>query len=109
MDKGEEEDDNLSPVEKASPRLYFDEQLNSKRYETITPDTLTSEIPRSTETSNRKIEILEALSESSTKEVANEADNVEGEGEKPPPLAGANVMNVILVAAECAPFVKTGN
>ncbi|XP_010551848.1 PREDICTED: starch synthase 2, chloroplastic/amyloplastic isoform X1 [Tarenaya hassleriana] len=27
---------------------------------------------------------------------------------KPPPLAGANAMNVILVAAECAPFVKTG-
>ncbi|KAG4958744.1 hypothetical protein GLYMA_13G062700v4 [Glycine max] len=108
LDKGEEEDDNLSPVEKASPRLYFDEQLNSKRYETITPDTLTSEIPRSTETSNRKIEILEALSESSTKEVANEGDNVESKGENPPPLAGANVMNVILVAAECAPFVKTG-
>ncbi|PKI47889.1 hypothetical protein CRG98_031673, partial [Punica granatum] len=27
---------------------------------------------------------------------------------KPPPLAGANVMNVILVAAECAPWIKTG-
>jgi starch synthase len=28
--------------------------------------------------------------------------------EKPPPLAGPNVMNVILVAAECAPWSKTG-
>eukprot|EP00249_Psilotum_nudum_P024017 c29061_g1_i1 orf=359-2758(-) len=28
--------------------------------------------------------------------------------EKPPPLAGANVMNVIVVAAECAPWSKTG-
>ncbi|XP_038903759.1 granule-bound starch synthase 2, chloroplastic/amyloplastic [Benincasa hispida] len=27
---------------------------------------------------------------------------------KPPPLAGANVMNVIIVAAECAPWSKTG-
>ncbi|CAH9067808.1 unnamed protein product [Cuscuta europaea] len=27
---------------------------------------------------------------------------------KPPPLAGANVMNVILVSAECAPWSKTG-
>eukprot|EP00262_Sarcandra_glabra_P005648 TRINITY_DN1738_c0_g3_i1.p1 TRINITY_DN1738_c0_g3~~TRINITY_DN1738_c0_g3_i1.p1 ORF type:complete len:788 (-),score=160.77 TRINITY_DN1738_c0_g3_i1:145-2508(-) len=27
---------------------------------------------------------------------------------KPPPLAGANVMNIILVAAECAPWSKTG-
>jgi starch synthase len=26
----------------------------------------------------------------------------------PPPLAGANVMNVIMVAAECAPWSKTG-
>lgn len=109
LDKSEEEDDNLSPVEKASPRLYVDEQLNSKRYEIIKPDTLPSDIPCSTETFSRKIEILEALSESSTKEVANEGDNVESKGENPPPLAGANVMNVILVAAECAPFVKTGN
>ncbi|KAF2313621.1 hypothetical protein GH714_012439 [Hevea brasiliensis] len=30
------------------------------------------------------------------------------EDTKPPPLAGANVMNVILVAAECAPWSKTG-
>ncbi|XP_073386022.1 granule-bound starch synthase 2, chloroplastic/amyloplastic isoform X2 [Physcomitrium patens] len=28
--------------------------------------------------------------------------------EKPPPLAGPNVMNVIVVAAECAPWSKTG-
>lgn len=27
---------------------------------------------------------------------------------EPPPLAGANVMNVIVVAAECAPWSKTG-
>ncbi|KAJ0100024.1 hypothetical protein Patl1_21898 [Pistacia atlantica] len=30
------------------------------------------------------------------------------EDAKPPPLAGANVMNIILVAAECAPWSKTG-
>ncbi|XP_051140497.1 granule-bound starch synthase 2, chloroplastic/amyloplastic isoform X2 [Andrographis paniculata] len=36
---------------------------------------------------------------------------VEGPAEeviKPPPLAGVNVMNIILVAAECAPWYKTG-
>ncbi|KAK9116715.1 hypothetical protein Sjap_015662 [Stephania japonica] len=27
---------------------------------------------------------------------------------KPPPLAGVNVMNIILIAAECAPWCKTG-
>lgn len=32
----------------------------------------------------------------------------EEEDIKPPPLAGANVMNIILVAAECAPWSKTG-
>lgn len=32
----------------------------------------------------------------------------ESDEEKPPPLAGANVMNIILVAAECAPWSKTG-
>ncbi|KAJ4832965.1 Sucrose synthase [Turnera subulata] len=30
------------------------------------------------------------------------------EGAATPPLAGANVMNVVLVAAECAPWKKTG-
>ncbi|KAH9295848.1 hypothetical protein KI387_039436, partial [Taxus chinensis] len=33
--------------------------------------------------------------------------SVEGDA-KPPPLAGTNVMNVIIVAAECAPWSKTG-
>lgn len=28
--------------------------------------------------------------------------------EKPPPLAGPNVMNVVMVGAECAPWSKTG-
>lgn len=41
-----------------------------------------------------------------------EADNEDSdstvEDAKPPPLAGANVMNVVLVAAECAPWIKTG-
>ncbi|KZV45643.1 granule-bound starch synthase 2, chloroplastic/amyloplastic-like [Dorcoceras hygrometricum] len=27
---------------------------------------------------------------------------------KPPPLAGANVMNIMLVATECTPWIKTG-
>ncbi|KAK4797733.1 hypothetical protein SAY86_030059 [Trapa natans] len=35
-------------------------------------------------------------------------DEDDSEDAKPPPLAGANVMNVVLVAAECAPWIKTG-
>lgn len=30
------------------------------------------------------------------------------EEEKPPPLAGPNVMNIVMVGAECAPWSKTG-
>ncbi|XP_057786239.1 granule-bound starch synthase 2, chloroplastic/amyloplastic-like [Salvia miltiorrhiza] len=37
-----------------------------------------------------------------------EAEDPTDEDVKPAPLAGANVMNVIIVAAECAPWVKTG-
>ncbi|XP_016454076.2 granule-bound starch synthase 2, chloroplastic/amyloplastic [Nicotiana tabacum] len=47
--------------------------------------------------------------EGSSAEKANiEAEDPENVDEKPPPLAGTNVMNVILVAAECAPWSKTG-
>ncbi|KAL4197855.1 hypothetical protein AMTRI_Chr04g190390 [Amborella trichopoda] len=41
-------------------------------------------------------------------EVAESKPEPEEKDSKPPPLAGANVMNVIVVAAECAPWVKTG-
>lgn len=57
---------------------------------------------------------LSSASEISTinDEKQPEINNVESdpiaEDTKPPPLAGANVMNVILVAAECAPWSKTG-
>lgn len=47
--------------------------------------------------------------EGSSAEKANiEAEDPENVDEKPPPLAGMNVMNIILVAAECAPWSKTG-
>jgi len=99
----------LSLAEKASATQYFDELLNSNRYETIAPDTLPMEIPSGTKTTSQIIEILEGIDESSFDEVADKADNVETEGEKPPPLAGENAMNVILAAVECAPWSKTGN
>jgi starch synthase len=39
-------------------------------------------------------------------EVASSSYDSENKGSAP--LAGANVMNVIVVASECAPFCKTG-
>ncbi|KAK5820218.1 granule-bound starch synthase 2, chloroplastic/amyloplastic-like [Gossypium arboreum] len=41
-------------------------------------------------------------------EMVGEVHDPAVESTKPPPLAGANVMNIILVAAECAPWSKTG-
>ncbi|KAK7316351.1 hypothetical protein VNO77_35321 [Canavalia gladiata] len=108
FDKGEEEDDKLSAAEKASYKLDFNEQLNNKSYEAIMPDTLPNEIANIPKISALKIESLDLVRESSLKEGGDEADNSESEGENPPPLAGANVMNVILAAAECAPWSKTG-
>ena len=83
--------------------------MENKRYETIVPDTLPNFLANTTESSTLKVENQEVVKESSSKEVTNEVDNAESEGEKLPPLAGANAMNVILVAAECAPWSKTGN
>ncbi|KAL8231508.1 hypothetical protein R6Q57_001286 [Mikania cordata] len=40
--------------------------------------------------------------------ILDEADVPASDDIKSPPLAGQNVMNVILVAAECAPWSKTG-
>ncbi|OIT01157.1 granule-bound starch synthase 2, chloroplasticamyloplastic [Nicotiana attenuata] len=53
----------------------------------------------------QKSEIFEG---SSAKKANIETEDPENVDEKPPPLAGTNVMNVILVAAECAPWSKTG-
>ena len=48
------------------------------------------------------------LGESYFKELSELVNDAAVEDDKPPPLAGQNVMNVILVAAECAPWCKTG-
>lgn len=55
--------------------------------------------------STSKYENYENLKDSCVEEPYQEAKH---EYVKTPPLAGANVMNVILVAAECAPWSKTG-
>nr|ABA64552.1 starch synthase II [Amaranthus cruentus] len=48
------------------------------------------------------------LGESYFKGLSELVNDAAAEDDKPPPLAGQNVMNVILVAAECAPWCKTG-
>ncbi|TYI08683.1 hypothetical protein ES332_A09G017100v1 [Gossypium tomentosum] len=61
--------------------------------------------------SSSKAQVTDEEEESSTEADSKEAAEVDDaavEDEKPPPLAGVNVMNIILVAAECAPWSKTG-
>ncbi|KAK4346600.1 hypothetical protein RND71_032939 [Anisodus tanguticus] len=50
----------------------------------------------------------ENLEGSSAKKADTETEDPVNVDEKPPPLAGTNAMNIILVAAECAPWSKTG-
>ncbi|KAE9620016.1 hypothetical protein Lal_00040232 [Lupinus albus] len=105
---GKEEYDKLIPAETTSSRIYFNEQLQNRRYETIMPVALPNFLSYSTKTSTPKVENQEGGSGLSAKVVSNEANKVESKDEKTPPLAGANAMNIILVAAECAPWSKTG-
>ncbi|RLN09249.1 soluble starch synthase 2-2, chloroplastic/amyloplastic-like [Panicum miliaceum] len=53
-------------------------------------------------------ETLEAKADESaaTEVAASDADD--SEDREPGPLAGPNVMNIVVVASECAPFCKTG-
>lgn len=108
FDKGQEEKDNISPPEKAPSKLRVNEKLKDGKYETVTPDTLPTYLANSTGTSPLKVKNQDGLTEPSLQRATTEADIVESEGEKSIPLAGANVMNVILVAAECFPWSKTG-
>ncbi|WVZ05325.1 hypothetical protein V8G54_018671 [Vigna mungo] len=91
-----------SSPEKASSGIYLNEKLKDKTHETNRPDTLSAFFANGTENLSLEVQNQEGTSESTT------PIESEGETETPQPLAGINVMNVILVAAECAPWSKTG-
>lgn len=57
---------------------------------------------------SREDEQQEYSKESSPENANVEAQDPTNEDVKPPPLAGPNVMNIIMVASECAPWSKTG-
>ncbi|RDY10245.1 hypothetical protein CR513_05262, partial [Mucuna pruriens] len=101
FDEAKEEDVKI-PSEMASSGIYFNEQLKDRPHETTRPDTLSAFFANGTELLSLQAENQEGVIESTT------TIESEGETEIPPPLAGTNVMNVILVAAECAPWSKTG-
>ncbi|KAK9272163.1 hypothetical protein L1049_002534 [Liquidambar formosana] len=95
-------------LNKASLDVDAPKQLKDTSLEMAWSDGLPSIHVNSFETSTLKAEKHEDFRETSLPDVNSEANVPMGEDVIPPPLAGANVMNVILVAAECAPWSKTG-
>lgn len=104
---GQEPEQHLAP-EKASSNIGPSKQLKTTDHKPLKSDVLPSYLSSSSDTARLAVEENENLTEAGLEEVG-EVDGPAIEDEKPPPLAGANVMNVILVAAECAPWSKTGN
>ncbi|XWS40885.1 hypothetical protein CRYUN_Cryun17cG0034500 [Craigia yunnanensis] len=101
---GEEPELHL-PSEKTSPNIGSTKQLKTNDSIAFKSDMLPSYLSSSSDTAQLTAEENENLTKA---EEVGEVDDPAIEGEKPPPLAGANVMNIILVAAECAPWSKTG-
>lgn len=89
--------------EQKSVNVDTSKQFNDKMSGKVWSDELPSFLRPAT--SSPKDEKAEDLKESSVKEMPIIFAE---ETEKPPPLAGPNVMNIILVSAECAPWSKTG-
>ncbi|XLT57156.1 hypothetical protein HN873_049760 [Arachis hypogaea] len=71
-------------------------------------DSLPAFFTNGTENSSLKVKNQDGVIESSLENITDESNEIGSEGEIPQPLAGTNVMNVIVVAAECAPWSKTG-
>ncbi|KAE8659506.1 Granule-bound starch synthase 2 [Hibiscus syriacus] len=103
---GEEPELYLSP-EKASSTIGSIEQSKTADSKAFKSDVLPLYLSSSSDKAQVTDEENKNLTEAVLKEAAEVDDSVV-EDENPPPLAGANVMNVILVAAECAPWSKTG-
>lgn len=76
-----------------------------KHRETLSPSL--SEVSARYRINQTNSEILKEanVEDVNAEQVATHEAGIEGA----PPLAGANVMNVVFVAAECAPWSKTGN
>ncbi|CAL5370667.1 unnamed protein product [Camellia sinensis] len=107
-DARENEDEKVLSHEIRSSDVDSHKRMRDTTSERVWSDELPSFLSSSSATSSLKDEQHEDVKESSLQEVNGEANMPTSEDVKPPPLAGANVMNVILVSAECAPWSKTG-
>ncbi|KAF8390190.1 hypothetical protein HHK36_024712 [Tetracentron sinense] len=104
FDEGEKDTETNLPFEKVSTDAYPPKKFKETSLGQVSSDTMPSFLLRPSERFSLKDDKLEEL----TEQDGNGEEIVLNEDVKPPPLAGANVMNIILVAAECAPWSKTG-
>lgn len=97
------ESKNTAEVITSSLNTFSEDDSNRKLKGTTIKTAILPDQPSSKEDEHQE-DSKESNLEDGNVETADPTD----EEVKPPPLAGANVMNVILVATECAPWVKTG-
>lgn len=105
--ESEREHGKLLHQENVPPKVDSIKRLEVTRSDTDWSEPLPAFLKKA-ETSILEDEKHIDLKESSLQVDENEENDTVSEDVKPPPLAGPNVMNVILVAAECAPWSKTG-
>ncbi|KDO72589.1 hypothetical protein CISIN_1g006770mg [Citrus sinensis] len=103
---GKESENRLSP-EKESIDIDSSKLLKGTDTQSTWSDELPSFLSRTAVISSPKEERHEKDLDQ-VQQIDSEPIEPKTEEAKPPPLAGANVMNVILVAAECGPWSKTG-
>lgn len=110
FDEVKQESEKLSLLNSMSSDGDSTKQFKGTNSETVWSDGLPSFLSSASKSSSVGDEIQE-ISETGVLKEADDDANVpviEDVKPPPPPLAGANVMNIILVAAECAPWSKTG-
>ncbi|CAI9272686.1 unnamed protein product [Lactuca saligna] len=96
---------------KSGIRSFQDEDFRNKLHDTNSEKatTNTKELPPFVSDISPTLKKFENTNESTLHHVKEHVpDAPMGDNSKSPPLAGPNVMNIILVAAECAPWSKTG-
>lgn len=90
------------------PKRYLDSDSKEKIKGKTSEKATTYELPPFVSEISTTYESSKDTDESILHHLTDDADVTIDEDVKSPPLAGPNVMNVILVAAECAPWSKTG-
>ncbi|XP_023912722.1 granule-bound starch synthase 2, chloroplastic/amyloplastic [Quercus suber] len=108
LNEVKKESEEVAPLRKASSDVDSASHLKETNPEKVWLDGLPSFLSSPSESSSITDKKHEIFNKTSLAEVDGEANDPAIEEVSPPPLAGANVMNVILVAAECAPWSKTG-